>query len=228
VAGDGTVPARSRSLAVEGDEVVHLAWTVSEDPAANVRLVTSTNGGITFGSPTTVAASDGHADAPKLAVDREGTVHVVYAEADRGSGGRYHIHYTRRSSGDDAFEVVRVISCTDANGVDSVGFPSLSVDGEGTLYVVWERFPTRRGRPLGLGFAHSEDGGRTFGGYAVVPGTADGDLGFNGGLQGLLTRKLAVAEDGAIAVANSSFRQGEASLVRLILGRVERAASLTE
>jgi hypothetical protein len=225
VAGDGTVPARGPSLAVEGDEVVHLAWTVGDDPAADVRLVTSTDGGITFGSPTVVGESDGHADAPKLAVDGEGTVHLVYAEADRGSGGRYRIRYTRRSSGKDAFEAPRVISRTDANGVDAVGFPSLSVDGASNLYVVWERFPTRRGRPLGLGFAHSDDGGRTFGWHAVVPGTADGELGFNGSLQGLLMRKLAVAKDGAIAVVNSSFREGEVSLVRLIRGRVERSAS---
>jgi hypothetical protein len=87
VAGDGTVPARGPTLAVDGDEVVHLAWTVGEDPAADVRLVTSTDGGITFGSPTVVGESDGHADAPKLAVDGEGTLHLVYAEADRGSGG---------------------------------------------------------------------------------------------------------------------------------------------
>ena len=37
--------------------------------------------------------------------------------------------------------------------------------------------------------------------------------------------KLAVAEDGAIAVVNSSFRQDEVSIVRLIRGRVERTAS---
>jgi hypothetical protein len=225
VAGDATVPARGPSLAVEGEGVVHLAWTVGEDPAADVRLVTSTDGGITFGPPTVVGESDGHADAPKLAVDREGTVHLVYAEADRGSGGRYHIHYTRRSSGDDGFDAPRVISRTDANGVDAVGFPSLSVDSDSNLYVVWERFPTRRGRPLGLGFAHSDDGGRTFGGHAVVPGTADDELGFNGSLQGLLMRKLAVADDGAIAVVNSSFREGKVSLVRLIRGRFDRAAS---
>jgi hypothetical protein len=172
-----------------------------------------------------VAEGDGHADAPKLAVDGKGTIHVVYAEADRGSGGRYRILYTRRSSGDDAFGPPRVISRTDENGVDAVGFPSVSLDGDSNLYVVWERFPTRRGRPLGLGFAHSQDGGRTFGWPAVVPGTADEELGFNGSLQGLLMRKLAVADDGAIAVVNSSFHEGEVSLVRLIRGRVAAATS---
>lgn len=152
VAGDGTTPARAPSLALQGDDIVHLAWTVGEDPAADVRLITSTDGGITLGSPTVVGESDGHADAPTLAVDAEGTVHLVYAEASLGSGGgRYDVQYTRRRAGDDAFEPPRVISPTDANGVDSVGFPALSVDGDSNLYVVWERFPTRQNRPLGLG-----------------------------------------------------------------------------
>ena len=109
------------------------------------------------------------------------------------------MRHTRRFSGDDRFEAPRVISRTD--GVDGMGFPSLSVDGDNHLYVVWERLPTRRGRPLGLGFAHSADGGRTFWWHAVVPGTADSELGNHGGLQGLLMRKLAVGEDG--------FQEGE-------------------
>jgi hypothetical protein len=108
-----------------------------------------------------------------------------------------------------------------------VGFPSLNVDGDSNLYVVWERFPTRQGPPLGLGFAHSADGGRTFGLHSVVPGTADTELGFNGSLQGLLMRKLAL-QHGTIAVVNSSFREGEASRVRLIRGRVDRLASPAE
>ena len=46
-----------------------------------------------------------------------------------------------------------------------------------------------------------------------------------GGLQGLLMRKLAVAADGAIAIVNSSFREGEISRVRLICGRVDQPES---
>ena len=114
-----------------------------------------------------------------------------------------------------------MISRADTDGVDHVGFPSLDIDAASNLYVVWERFPTRHGSPLGLGFTYSHDGGRSFGLPAVVPGTADPTLGVNGGLQGLLMRKLAVADDGAIAVVNSSFREGEISRVRLIRGRVD-------
>ena len=225
IAGDGTAPARGPSLAVDGDRAVHLAWTVGQDPAADVRLTSSADAGVTFDAPTVVHESDGHADAPRLRVDREGTLHLAYAEAPRRERGRYHIHYTRRLPGHETFEVPRRVAGTDANGVESAGFPSLDVDADGNVYVVWERLGTSRGRSVGLEFAHSNDGGRTFGSSTVVPGTADPDLGFNGGLQGLLMRKLAVAGDGTIAVVNSSFREGEVSRVRLILGRVDNRTS---
>ena len=107
-------------------------------------------------------------------------------------------------------------------GIDHLGFPSLDTDGDNDLYVVWERFPTGRGRPVGLQFAHSQDNGHTFGLHSAVPGTADPDVGVNGSLQGLLMRKLAVAKDGTMAVVNSSFREGAGSRVRLIGGRVDR------
>jgi hypothetical protein len=132
------------------------------------------------------------------------------------SAERSHIRYARRLEGEETFEAPRRISGTDDAG--STGFPSLDIDGDGSLYVVWERFPTIVGRALGLGFALSRDAGGTFSLPSVVPGTADFWLGDNGSLQGALMRKLAVAEDGTIAVVNSSFRQGTVSRVRLILG----------
>jgi hypothetical protein len=128
--------------------------------------------------------------------------------------------YTRRLVGAEAFEEPRTISGT--NRSDSAGYPSLAIDASGGVYVVWERFPTIVGRPLGLGFAHSRDAGRTFSSPLVVPGTADVWLGVNGGLQGGLMRKLSVTEDGTLVVVNSSFLEGTLSRVRLILGRWDR------
>jgi hypothetical protein len=215
IAGDATAPARAPSLAVDADRAVHLAWTVREGGTLGIRVATSADGGA-FGAPVIVGKRDGSADAPKLAVDGEGTVHLVNAETPLTPAERSHIRYTRRFAGEETFEAPRRISGTE--DADSAGFPSLDIDGGGSLYVVWERFPTIVGRPLGLEFARSRDAGGTFSSPSVVPGTADVRLGVNGSLQGALMRKLAVAEDGTIAVVNSSFRQGTVSRVRLILG----------
>lgn len=215
VAGDQTAPARAPSLAVGPDGAVHLAWTVREGATPGIRIAMSRDGGVSFGAPQMVGGGEGRADAPKLAVDREATVHLAYAEAVDPAEPRSHVVYRRRWAGAAAFEPGRPILGT---ARDSAGFPSLAVDDGRGVSVVWERYPTIVGRSLGLGFARSTDGGDTFSASTVVPGTADVWLGINGSLQGALMRKLAVADDGTVAVVNSSFRDGQVSRVRLIVG----------
>jgi hypothetical protein len=201
---------------------VYLVWTVGEDPAADIRLAQSSDGGRRFGDTRVLFESDGHADGPKIAVDQKGIVHVVYAESPAGPFQRYHVRHTRSADGGRAFEAPKEISRPRAGEIDSASFPALSVDGRGHVYVVWERFPDRRGRPQGLGFATSGDGGRTFSSPSIVPGTGDPQLGFSGSLQGLLMRKLAVNEAGAIAVVNSTFKRDEASRIWLVRGNAGR------
>ena len=215
IAGDRAAPARGPSLAVGGGEDVHLAWTVLEGAAPGIRVATSSDGGDAFGAPVVVGERDGSADAPRLAVDGEGTVHLVYAELPLGSVEASRVLYARRLLGAQTFEAPRRIT----NRAGAASYPSLAIDGEAGVYVVWERFSTIVGGPLGLGLAYSRDAGRTFSSPSVVPGTDDIWLGVNGSRQGLLMRKLAVAADGTITVVNSSFREGAISRVRLILGR---------
>jgi hypothetical protein len=57
------------------------------------------------------------------------------------------------------------------------------------------------------------NGGDTFASPTLVPGSMAPDGGHNGSQHGLLMRKLAVNAGGQMAVVNSSFRQGERSLV---------------
>jgi hypothetical protein len=216
VAGDRTAPARAPSLAVGPDGTVHLAWSVREGGPPGIRVATSRDGGTAFEAPAIVGGSDGRADAPKLAVDREATVHLVYADAVDPTEPRSHIAYTRRGARAEAFDPPRAIPGTEDA---SAGFPSLDVDDEAGVYVLWERSPTIVGRALGLGFARSADAGRSFSSPSVIPATADVWLGVNGSRQGGLMRKLAVGDDGTIAVVNSSFREGAISRVRLIVGR---------
>lgn len=68
----------------------------------------------------------------------------------------------------------------------------------------------------------STDGGEHFVAPEIVPHSGASDPGFNGSLQGMLMRKLAVSDAGDIAVVNSTFQPGERSLVRLIRGHLER------
>ena len=213
-------PARAPSLAVGPDGTVHLAWAVGGSPAADLRYATSGDGGRSFGEPRTLLAGDGHADAPKLAVDGEGTVHLAWAESPAGRVGAHRVLYARAASGGTGFGEPREVSGRHAEIFGSVRFPSLSLDGEGNPCLVWEIHPGRGDRSRGLGFTASRDGGGSFAAPSLVPGTDDPAYRVNGSLQGLLMRKLAVNEAGEVAVVNSGFQPREASRVLLVRGRL--------
>lgn len=216
--GGDARPARGPSLAVAGRGDIYLAWAVGQDKAADIRFAKSTDQGRSFGEPRIIAKRDGHADAPKIATDRKGSVHLAYAESPAGPFGRYRIQYTRSMDG-RTFEAPKEISSPQTERFDSLNFPALGVDGQDNLYVLWELFPRLGNDPEGLGFTHSPDAGRTFASPTIVPGSADPALGVNGGQQGLLMRKLAVNGAGAIAVVNSTFARNEKSRVWLFRGQ---------
>lgn len=203
---------RAPSLAPGPGRAVYLAWTVGEDNAADIRVAASANGGSSFGEPRIVAPSPGYSDAPKLAVDPRGTLHLVYAESSGGPFEPSRIRYTQSFDGARTFEPPREISAPGA------GFPALSMDANGNLYVLWELFGDPRGYPRGLAFAVSRDSGRNFTSPAIVPGSIDPAGAVNGSNQGFLMRKLAVNSNGAVAIVNSSLKPNERSRVWLIRG----------
>lgn len=198
-------PARAPALAIHGN-TVYLAWTVGDDESADIRVAKSTDAGGSFGAPVLVEKSKPYSDAPKIVADARGALHVVYTE------GR-QILYSRSTDGAASFERPRAISERGA------GFPSLSVDGKGNLYVLWERFAEHAFRGRGLALAVSTDAGKSFSAPVLVPESAD--QGWNGSFQGLLMRKLAVHRDGSIAIVNSSIRQGAGSRVWLTRGELK-------
>lgn len=211
-------PARGPSLAASGD-TLYVAWTVGDDPNADIHVRKSSDGGRSFGKPRIVSDSDGHSDAPKVAVDSRGTLHLVYGESPSGPMQRYHIRYTQLQEGEDAFDRPRDISKSHATEFASVNFPSLRVDGADNLYVLWELFPRYRWPPQGLGITYSGDGGQTFAHPSMVPGSAEPALGVNGSQQGLLMEKLAVNTSGTIAVANSTYKRNQESHIWLFRGQ---------
>jgi hypothetical protein len=212
IVADPARPARAPAIATR-DREVHVAFTTGEDATADIRLVTSRDRGATFGAPAIVARTEGHSDAPKLVVDRRGTLHLAHAESPHGPLGPYHVRYARSPDG-VAFEPARTLS----RGPAGASFPSLTV-GDRTVHVLWEVSPDRDAPPRGLAIATSTDGGDTFGAPALVPGSQDPSGGGNGSFQGRLMRKLAAHND-AIAVVNSSLALGRGSRVWLIRGQL--------
>jgi hypothetical protein len=214
----GTSPARAPSLAAGRDNRVYLAWTVGEDSSADIRVARSADGGRSFGKPVIVAQTKNYSDAPKIAVDAKGVLHIVHAESAGGPFERYHVRYSRSRDGAQTFDGSRDISTPHPRGARGAAFPSLALDGHDNVYVLWEVFPADRPQPQGLALVHSNDGGKSFSVPAQVRDSSDAGGGFNGSHQGLLMRKLAATDAGELAVVNSSLKENEKSRVWLLRG----------
>jgi hypothetical protein len=205
-------PARAPSVVVGADGFVALAWTTGEDPRADVWLALSRDGGQRFEAPRRVRRTEGLSDAPKLALDARGVLHLVHAE--RSAGGAA-IHHLRSDDGGRSFGTAQDVSSPLAGD-----YPAIAIDGRGRVVVTWELVRATPPSPHGLGIAVSADG-RRFGAPAPVPGSADPGGGFNGSTQGLLMRKLALRADGELALVNSAFAPGRHSRVWLMRGRLD-------
>ncbi len=181
--------ARGPSIAVNKNDV-HVAWSVA---GKTIQLATSHDGGASFGAPRTLFAGD----APKIAVDSRGAVHLAFA---RGDG----VHYSHDLATSRRIDRARV----------RAGFPAMRLDARDRVHLVWEEFLAPNEHPRGLTYACSCDGFEPM----SLP-IASPSLGYNGSQQGLLTSKLAVSPTGAIAIVNSTFLAKQQSRVWLLRGR---------
>lgn len=121
----------------------------------------SKDGGRTW-SPNLMLSnnSTGYYDwVPHMAVDVIDNIHVVW-ESSRGLVGPHYILYSRSIDHGKSFSNPRRID----NSTGSSRYPSIAVDENDGIYVVWE--DNRNGAPRwDVWFAMSRDGGLTFGSY---------------------------------------------------------------
>jgi hypothetical protein len=218
VGGSHSRPARAPSIAVAARSAVYVAYAVGEAEASPIHVRTSTDAGLTFGEPLTIGSPGAHADAPQIAVDGTGTLHLVFAESTRGRTGSYQVRHARLKAGGRTFTAPRRLHLESAAG--SEAFPTLSVDTK-RVYVLWEVYAPAEARASGLALSYSLDGGEQFAEPLAVRGVAGARLGWNGSQQGKLMDKLASGGGGAIAVVNSTFDPGEASHVWLLRARLK-------
>lgn len=204
IAGDDVRPARAPALALGGGGTVYLAWTVGEDPDADIRVSRSLDQGASFAPPVLVGARAARADAPRLALDGEQRLHLVYMEQARSQ--QAVIRHARSDGPALAFGAARTLS---ARG-EAAWAPLLASDARGHVHVAWES-------PHGL--IYLRDAGTGGAAPVVVPHSAPAPGGRSGSQQGLLGEKLAVG-DGMVALVNSSLVPGQGSRVWLMRGRL--------
>jgi len=212
-------PARGPALAVGPDGRVHLAWTVGEAADADIHYAFSDDGGRAWSDPRHPETTSGHADAPKLVVASDGTVHAAWMESPGGPLRSYRVRYAKLTTDDESFGAAKTLSSPVPDGYADTRFPYLAVDGEGNPYVVFELYGKGRQRGEGLAMTFSDDGGATFSDPTIVPRGGVQAVGTNGSRQGMLMDKLALSSDGEVVVVNSTFDEGNVSHVWLMRGR---------
>jgi hypothetical protein len=213
----GAKPARGPSIAVR-DAKVYVAWTVGETASADIHLAISTDGGRAFSEPQRIATSPTYSDAPALAADDRGIVHLAFAESAGGPFEPDHVRYTQSRDGGRTFASARTISSPLPAGAVAASSPALETDESGTIYALFELHADARDQPRGLALSISRNGGRNFSPPMLVSASRDSAGGANGSQQGSLMSKLAVNANGDIAVANSSFKARQRSRVWLVRG----------
>lgn len=207
----GKQPARAPVIASDHTGRSLVAWTVGTDPGADLWLAVGDRDG-SFAAPVRVVRTRGYSDAPKLAIDDAGVVHLAWAESTRGPFDPFAIWYARSRDGGKTFEKARVLSTPVLAG--SSAFPMLAVDGD-EVVVSWELGTQARG----LALTYSRDGGTSFAPPERVAGSTPPDGGIHGSHQGKLMEKLAL-RDGKVAIANSALAPGKGSRVWLVRGEL--------
>jgi hypothetical protein len=213
VAGDVNRPARGPAIEVGNDGTILLAWSESGKAKPGIRIASSVDGGRSFTAPVIVPSS-GHADAPKIAEDSRGNLHLVYADSPRGMLGQYQIRYARRDAGSQRFISPRTIAVGPENTA-SLNFPDVAIGVGYRIFVVWKVFPGHGELSRGLGFTRSSNGGQSFAEEEIVAGSDDPKLDFGGNLQGSLTERLASNGAGTLLLVGSTFAPGRSSKIWL-------------
>ena len=120
------------------------------------------------GSIAIISDTIGSSESPDIAFDSAGTAHIVWRDANDTSGtepGRWDIWYAQYACSCSGVKEKKDISLTP--GSES-GSPRIAIDPQDGIHVAWdEGWPGARS----LLYSKSPDGGLTWGGPIVIPGS---------------------------------------------------------
>lgn len=151
------------SIAVGGDGNIYIAWNDRRDSSEDdIYFAKSIDEGYSFGSNVRVDDTGLLQSAqlsPVIASDLNGNIYAAWADNRSGSAYGYDIYFSKSIDGGISFGTnVRV---SDAASTANYKFnPSMAVDANGYIYIVWEE---KKGSNYDIYLAKSTDVGNTFG-----------------------------------------------------------------
>ena len=143
-------------MAVDASGNINIVWEDSGDCSfrtSNIFFSRSTDGGVTFSTPTNLSATMNTAlfSVPQIAVDTAGNINVVW-ESDTGN---LAIWFTGSRDGGATFSAPKMVSTNTGGSLNA----QIAVDKNGNINVVWEDDIAGHSD---ISFSRSTDNGATF------------------------------------------------------------------
>jgi hypothetical protein len=139
-------------IAIDGKNVLYVAYSKRNSTSSNVYLVKSQNGGSSFGTPVKVndVSTQKYIGGTQVIVSPDGNIHVVWTDNRAGDGTQYlDIYYATSSDGGLSFGPnIRVNDDLVVSPPDmhphftrgAQGTPSIAADSDSMVHIVWEDF----------------------------------------------------------------------------------------
>ncbi len=174
-AGENDInPLQPLSLAFDSKGIAYLAWSATTAPFA-CRMAIAKDGK-TFSVKKTVSDPSLDAFEPRIAVDKSDAVYVTFYDRYPNADLSFNreVMVTKSTDGGTTFSTPLNVS----NDAGQSTAPSVLPDGRGGVSVVWE--DTTGNDQSDIFYAHSTDGGKTFGAgvnLSANPGVSTGAVG---------------------------------------------------
>src|ERR1700680_1223158 len=138
-------------IAVDAAGNINVVWEDDTATNSNILFSRSTDGGVTFSTPKNVSSSTGFSSNPRISVDSQGAIDVVWVD---NTPGNQDIFFSRSTDNGLTFSTPQNLSNDSADS----GNPQMAVDATANINVVWEN----ENITFGIFFSQSSDGGVTF------------------------------------------------------------------
>jgi len=128
IPGTSATPGDPR-IAVDHQGSLHVVWQDNIGGESGIFWAVRSSDG-SWSAPQKITGSSANSSAPDIAVDAQGNPHVVWEE-ELTQGNTDVIYATKSGQADWLTQNI-------SNNQEGSGSPSIAIDGEGTLHVVWE------------------------------------------------------------------------------------------
>ena len=178
-------------ITAQGDNY-YIVWVESVGSGSEVYMSKSSDSGDNWSDPESLTDSQNEVDDPFLAIDSDGSLHLVWESIH---GDESDILYMNSSDRGSTWSEIKKLSNSTAHSE----YPSLSIDPEDHLHLIWEDHVNGNGNIL---YTKSTDGGTNWNNsYTVSP--PDSDAG---------EPSLAVGDDKTIHVVWRDSRHEESEI----------------